>query len=378
MYRLTLPLVLALLLKVSYSLFANENKQLHSKVLLITENKLNQNFLNVDQRFSNTLSAKLADVRMGIITPDTITSKIDSSNQQELRSIYQELNKNNKLTLARQMGANAILSVNLNSYTKKRADIPKFDRSVVTFTLVSDYRFISVSNGSAFAGESFSVEKKIPITSQVGLSFSEDVVLSELIEQTVDLISKNILNSDFLESEMASKFKNSSSNQVKNPLVEFGSEQKLVSVTISANFKNMSMPEIISGKDGKITLSGNILEVSPGDAEILINGLVVGMCSKDGQVKVPEGICRLQIKRSGFEMEEKLINAYEGMTLSFTLKPTNEEYDRWHKQIRFLQEIKAGEIFNQNQIKLTEGMFEFLKNSKYEVPEINLNKSLFQ
>ena len=138
------------------------------------------------------------------------------------------------------------------------------------------------------------------------------------------------------------------------------------------------MPEIISGKDGKITLSGNILEVTPGDAEILINGLVVGMCSKDGQVKVPEGICRLQIKRSGFEMEEKLINAYEGMTLSFTLKPTNEEYDRWHKQIRFLQEIKAGEIFNQNQIKLTEGMFEFLKNSKYEVPEINLNKSLFQ
>ena len=123
MYRLTLPLVLALLLKVSYSLFANENKQLHSKVLLITENKLNQNFLNADQRFSNTLSAKLADVRMGIITPDTITSKIGSSNQQELRSIYQELNKNNKLTLARQMGANAILTVNLNSYTKKRADI---------------------------------------------------------------------------------------------------------------------------------------------------------------------------------------------------------------------------------------------------------------
>ena len=101
MYRLTLPLVLALLLKVSYSLFANENKQLHSKVLLITENKLNQNFLNVDQRFSNTLSAKLADFRMGIITPDTITSKIGSSNQQELRSIYQELNKNNKLMAAK-------------------------------------------------------------------------------------------------------------------------------------------------------------------------------------------------------------------------------------------------------------------------------------
>ncbi len=77
-------------------------------------------------------------------------------------------------------------------------------------------------------------------------------------------------------------------------------------------------------------------------------------------------------------MEEKLINAYEGLSLSFILEPTEEEYNRWKEQIRFLQEIKAGDTFNQNQIKLTEGIFEFLKNSKYEVPEINLNKSLFQ
>ena len=77
-------------------------------------------------------------------------------------------------------------------------------------------------------------------------------------------------------------------------------------------------------------------------------------------------------------MEEKLINAYEGLRLSFTLEPTNEEYNRWQNKIRFLQEIKTGETFNQNQVKLTDGMFEYLKNSKYEVPEINLNKSLFQ
>ena len=43
-------------------------------------------------------------------------------------------------------------------------------------------------------------------------------------------------------------------------------------------------------------------------------------------------------------------------------------------KIRFLQEIKTGETFNQNQVKLTDGMFEYLKNSKYEVPDINLNK----
>jgi hypothetical protein len=104
----------------------------------------------------------------------------------------------------------------------------------------------------------------------------------------------------------------------------------------------------------------------------------VGTCSEKNPLKIPEGICRLQIKRPGFVMEEKLINAYDGITLSFNLEPTNKEYQLWREQLKFLQEIKTGEAFNQNQKRLAEGMFEFLKNSKYEVPEINLNKSLFQ
>ena len=37
-----------------------------------------------------------------------------------------------------------------------------------------------------------------------------------------------------------------------------------------------------------------------------------------------------------------------------------EEYNLWREQIRFLQEIKTGDTFNKNQIKLTEGIFEFL------------------
>ena len=45
------------------------------------------------------------------------------------------------------------------------------------------------------------------------------------------------------------------------------------------------MPEIISGKDGQLSLSGNVLKVIPGDAEIIINGLTVGMCSKDQKIR---------------------------------------------------------------------------------------------
>ena len=375
---LTFPLYLVFLLKVTCLTIAEEKKHTHYKVLLLTENSLSNDFKNIDKRFSNALSARLADVKMGVITPDTITSVINSKNEQKILPNYKELRKNNKITLARQLGADAILSVNFDSFTNTKAEIPKFDRTVLTFRLVANYQFISANEKSALGGDSIIVEKKIPLTSQLGLSTTENTILSELLDQASEKVSKSIFNSNLLETEIASKFKNSSNSKFTSPLGRFPTNQKLVSVNISANLKDMSIPEIISGNDGQLSLSGNNLKINPGDAEIIINGLTVGMCSNDQEIKIPEGICRMQIKRSGFVVEEKLINAYEGLSLSFILEPTQEEYNLWREQIRFLQEIKTGDTFNKNQIKLTDGMFEYLKNSKYEVPEINLNKSLFQ
>ena len=378
MKNLIFPFYLIFLLKVNFLTFAEEKKQTHSKVLLLTENSLSNDFKYYDKRFSNTLSARLADVKMGVITPDAIISGINSNKQKRELSTYKDLTQNNKITLARQLGADAILSVNLDSFTNSKAVIPKFDRTVLTFRLVANYKLISASKNSAFGGDSIVVEKKIPLTSKVGLSASEDTIFSELCDQAAEMISKSIFNSALLETEIASKFKDSSNGKFTSPLGRFPTDQKLVSVNISANLKEMTMPEIIAGEDGQLSLSGNVLKVIPGDAEIIINGLTVGMSSNDQKIKVPEGICRMQIKRTGFVVEEKLINAYEGLRLSFVLEPTQEEYSRWKEQIRFLQEIKTAETFNKNQIKLTEGIFEYLKNSKYEVPEINLNKSLFQ
>lgn len=378
MKNLIFPFYLIFLLKVNFLTFAEEKKQILSKVLLLTENSLSNDFKNYDKRFSNTLSARLADVKMGVITPEAIISGINSNKQKRELSTYKDLTQNNKITLARQLGADAILSVNVDSFTNSKAVIPKFDRTVLTFRLVANYKLISASENSAFGGDSIIVEKKIPLTSKVGLSASEDTIFSELSDQAAEMISQSIFNSALLETEIASKFKDSSSGKFTSPLGRFPTDQKLVSVNISANLKEMTMPEIIAGEDGQLSLSGNVLKVIPGDAEIIINGLTVGMSSNDQKIKVPEGICRMQIKRTGFVVEEKLINAYEGLRLSFVLEPTQEEYSRWKEQIRFLQEIKTAETFNKNQIKLTEGIFEYLKNSKYEVPEINLNKSLFQ
>ena len=128
-----LPLFSAFLLKVTVLTFAEEKKINHSKVLLLTENSLSEEFKNIDKRVSNALSARLADVRLGVITPETIISAINSNNQQKILSPYEDLTQNNRITLARQFGADTILSVNIDSFTNTKAEIPKFDRSVDNF-----------------------------------------------------------------------------------------------------------------------------------------------------------------------------------------------------------------------------------------------------
>jgi hypothetical protein len=360
-----------------YFVSAEESLPTPIKVLLFTANNLDQSDKMVVERFSKTLSASLADTRLGIITSEMITESISSSkNRTNNDSPYKDLSRNNKITLARELDASAILSASLNSFTTSKAEIPKFNRTVITLKLSANYEFISTNNASSFAGNRLVIEKKIPLTSRMSLSFSESAVMTNLVEEIAELISQEILSSDLTDESISTKYSKHSEKSSPNPLVRKIPHKKLVSATIVAKLKQMILPEIIKSKEGAVSLSGKNIELLPGDAEVYINGILVGNCSEKNPLKVPEGICRLQIKRAGFKMTETLINAYDGMTLTFNIEPTEQEYQLWREQIRFLQEINTGDIFNENQKKLAEGMFEFLKNSQYTVPEININKSL--
>ncbi len=369
------PLFLAIYLSCAvYFVSAEESQPTPVKVLLFTSNNLDQSDKILVERFSKTLTASLADTRLGIITPEMITESISSSTNNN--SPYKDLSRNNKITLARELDASAILSASLNSFTTSKAEIPKFNRTVITLKLSANYEFITTNNASSFTGNRLVIEKKIPLTSRMSLSFSESAVLTNLVEEIAELISKEILSSDLTDESISTKYSKHSEKSSPNPLARKIPHKKLVSATIVAKLKKMILPEIIKSEEGAVSLSGKNIELLPGNAEVYINGILVGNCSEKNPLQVPEGISRLQIKRPGFKMTEKLINAYDGMTLTFNIEPTDQEYQLLREQIRFLQEINTGDIFNENQKKLAEGMFEFLKNSQYTVPEININKSL--
>ena len=152
MQKYTFPFISILLANFSFWTLAQKESNPPLKVLLFAESNLKQTDTQITKSFSSTLSASLADVRMRVIRPESITQEISSTKGNEISgSSYRQLTQNNKITLAKQLGAHAILSANLNSFTSTRAEIPKFDRTVVTLTLSANYEFIATDSAAAAA-----------------------------------------------------------------------------------------------------------------------------------------------------------------------------------------------------------------------------------
>lgn len=359
------------LVLIFYTITLAAEKPDRFNVLLIASSKIKGDQNLSDKDFAEIISTNLSRPSFGVLLPDSLSQtafrNYNSGIWNELR-LAREININAQETL----NIDAILFATLENMTEKSVALPKFDRQVFTYTLTSSFKLVSVDSGITFAGDSVIAEKRISQTSGVQLNLSYNSIIKELSQELVDEISSSILSTKSLDNFTKIKEQNKT---VPNPMVDKTSKAttNLVDILVSAELKNISVPEIIKGKNGELSLTGNKLDLKPTDAFVEINGVVVGMCSENKKLKVPAGLAKLKVSKSGFIPVEKMINAYDGLSLSVTLEPTPEEFNKWKEKIMFLREIKSGEKLDQNQQKLTEGLYDFLKNSKYKVPRIDLN-----
>ena len=213
----------------------------------------------------------------------------------------------------------------------------------------------------------------------VTIKLSRDSILSDLIADAVGEVTKEIFQSDLLAPRGTSKITRGAGGRDHplTPLPWRVPDRDRVGITVEARVQKMRMPEIVMNEQDQLVFSGNELEVLATDAEIEMDGILVGNASPDRPISIPKGIHQMTVRRAGFSTEERMINAHEGMKISISIQPSPEEYERWRTQLLFLENAKAGAVLTENEQKIAEGMMEYLKNSKFEVPEINLNKSLF-
>ena len=328
--------------------------------------------------FSDLLTAEISDFGLKIIPPEMVTravSELQGKNRGQ--SPLNTLSDNSVKELSSMLGADCFLVATLNGFQESSVELPSLRRKVTTYKLRGSWRMHSTSDAGSFLGKSFTVEKKFPITQNVTIKLSRDSILSDLIADAVGEVTGAIFQSDLLAPKGTSKYKGAGERAIPNPLALQGSTRDRVGITVEARVQKMRMPEIVRNEQDQLVFSGNELEVIATDAEIEIDGILVGNASPDRPISIPKGIHRITVRRAGFSTEERMINAHEGMKLTIEVQSTPQEYELWRSQLIFLENAKAGAVLTENERKIAEGMREYLKNSKFEVPEINLNKSLF-
>lgn len=348
------------------------------KAAFFVTNRLQDENIAHTEHLQDLLTAELSDIGLRIVSPDATIKAVseltkDSDNGDKP---FASLLTNNAQNLAQKLGAECFLIVSLNQFTKTIVNLPKFKRSIVTFRLRAGYRMSTSHDAASFKGNSFTVEKKITLTPNINVLESSDAVLTSLIDDVVDRMSKDILDSDLLNEKISTKFTQSSHSIARNPVIPGKLQGVMVSVIIEAKMENLKFPEILRDEKGNLVISGKELDVIPTDAEIEVDGVFIGNTSSDKKLAIPKGLRRLVVKRPGYTSPERIINAYDGMNLSVLIKPTAEEYREWNTQMLFIQSLQDRQALTKDRSKLTEGVYEFLKNSQYEVPEINIHKSL--
>ena len=341
-------------------------------------NRLGNQYASQVNTFSDLLTAEISDFGFKIISPDTITQGISQlQGRARVPNSINSISDNSIKELSSMLGADCFLIGTLNDLRESTIELPSLNRKVTTYQLRVSYRIHSVSDGGSFLGKSFRVEKKFPITQNVAIKLSKESILSDLIDDAVAEISKHIFQSDLLAAKTITKFRNTNQREITNPLPLQQPGLNQVEVIIEAKLLGMQMPQLIKNEKGDLVFSGKQFDIISTSAEVEIDGLLVGSSSATQSISIPKGIHRLKIRHAGHTSEERLINAHQGMKVSISIQPSPEEYERWRTQLLFLENAKAGAVLTENEQKIAEGMMEYLKNSKFEAPEINLNKSLF-
>jgi curli biogenesis system outer membrane secretion channel CsgG len=139
---------------------------------------------------------------------------------------------------------------------------------------------------------------------------------------------------------------------------------------IRVAMEELSVPEI-RRIDGEWVVTGARIPLQPAQAEVLVDGFLVG--TAPGAITMAPGPHRLRVQGAGLEPIDRFVVARDAMTLTLPMRLSEEGRRRWREHAAFLETLREGAVLRDNEQKLAEGLAEFLSNAR-----INLDTSAIQ
>ncbi len=255
----------------------------------------------------------------------------------------------NAASLARAMGAEAMLLASLTSYQPAASDFKGLgiESKATTWTLTVTYRLTGLGTGLVVgAGVA---QQSVVVRETPGLKQVVDP-LDALLQRCGEQVARDATVS-------------AATNESFAPQTAAAS-----GVVLRAVMQDLRVPGILlNPADGQYTVSRTSYDVVPVAATVEVDGFVVGQ--QDQPLAMTPGPHKIRVTGSGFEPWERNVMVTAGMRLEVGLRMTPEAFARWQEQTAFLEGLKRGQAMSDAEVERVRAVAEFIRNSRMVIDQ---------
>jgi hypothetical protein len=260
-------------------------------------------------------------------------------------------NSTSALQLTKSLGADFILFVSMNAWTKEMKRAGKnaggIEASNLVHSLRGSYKLIEGVTGGVLGGDNFHVAKTVRSVPES--TTAADKVLNELMEDAAINIAEN--------------FQHKTS---QNTLATAPSRVE-ISIAVAARDpqgRELSLPDLRWSKSNELVKGGQPLAPQV-RATVEIDGVVVG--TTPARLKVAPGRHRLRLTRSGFADLETTIDGVEGLALQPAMQLNEIGLARWTSVRSALEKLETNRPLTETDSKAVEAGLRQLRQGGYKV-----------
>jgi len=253
------------------------------------------------------------------------------------------------LSLARAMGAEAMLLASLSSYQPSTSDFrgQGIESTATTWTLTVTYRLTGVGTGLVYGAGS--AQQSTIVRETPGL------------KQTVDPL-------DSLIQRCGMRVAQDASTKAATNAAFAAAAAPVTGVVVRAVMQDLRVPGILLDQsNGQYVVSRTDYDLAPVAATVEVDGFVIG---QHGQpLDVSPGPHKIRVSGSGFEPWERNVLVKAGMQLEVGLRMTPEAFARWQEQAAFLEGLKRGQALSDAEVDRIRAMADYIRNSRMVIDQ---------
>jgi len=330
------------------------------KVAVFVNNRANAAFNNQVLSLEDKVIANLAGADFAPISKDDTVQALnqfatDEAGTPDRNTLGTQADRlladqTTALNLARNMGADFLMTVNISTITATAKDLAAagIQGGMFNYNVGVNYRICDGSTGAALdGGGTFNLKKSVRFSGATPQA--DPAVVEEMMDDAALRVTEKL---------------SASATKIKAVPLPPDVEILIAAAPRDLQGQEISLPDLRVSEDNMIAAPAAMLPVQLA-ATIEIDGMAAG--TTPVRLRVVPGMHKLRLSRPGFEDVNLTVNAKQGLTLTPAMTMSAEGFQRWREIRAFLLSLDVTRELTAAQTEDIRGHAQMLRQSGFKV-----------